>query len=172
MADQEKSRKINNLEKRDSLKELQALDSEADVFRVTNAETGDQMLSAQQWVAIAMLVAGRRQSDIATEIGVTQETLSRWRGNPIYIAALNIATRDAYLCTIGMIRDSASAAIEALRSCLQSKDEKVRLAAALSLIKLHLQLDANAMQLKTTPGRIANDRLRRMQMAELNDLLI
>ncbi len=153
------------------LRAAQVLDSEADVFATLNADTGAAVLTAQQWQAINLLIIGKRQSEIAQELDVTQETLSRWKASPVYVAALNMAVRDCHAATIGQVRDIASEAVDALRGCLQSADERVRLSAALALVKLHLQLDATAPALPTTPASIANERLKQLRSTELDRLL-
>lgn len=131
------------------------LDTEADVYR---EELG---LTAQQWQAVALLVAGKKQVDIAEELGVTQETVSRWRSGPLFAAALNLAIRDAYAGTIGQVRGLVTEAVAALRESLYSEDERVRMAAALAVLRLHLQLDASAPALPGTPADIARDMKRK-----------
>lgn len=127
------------------------LDAEADVYR-PEEEAG---LTAQQWQAVQLLVAGARQVEIAKTIGVTQETVSRWRNNPMFAAALNLAVRDAYAATIGEVRGLVSDAISALKQCIYSEDERLRLSAALAVLRLHLQLDGAAPTLPATPADIA-----------------
>lgn len=107
------------------------------------------------WQAIQLLVAGRRGIDVAEELAVTQETVSRWRASPVFAAALNMALRDSYMSTIGAIRDARTDAVDVLRSLLASEDERVRMAAALAILRLHLQLDAGALQLPCTPAGVA-----------------
>ena len=127
------------------------LDTEADVYRAEE-EAG---LTAQQWQAVTLLVAGARQVEIAKTLGVTQETVSRWRNNPMFAAALNLAVRDAYAATIGEVRGLVSDAIAALKQCIYSEDERLRLSAALAVLRLHLQLDGAAPNLPATPADIA-----------------
>lgn len=127
------------------------LDSETDVYRPEE----DAGLTAQQWQAVGLLVAGKRQVEIAQELGVTQETVSRWRNGPLFAAALNLAVRDAYAATIGEVRGLVRDATAALRESLYSEDERLRLSAALAVLRLHLQLDSGAPGLPTTPADIA-----------------
>jgi hypothetical protein len=172
MARQRISTDANELDTRNLLHQTQKLDSESDVFRIMNEETGATALSPQQWQAIGLLVAGKRQADIAREIDVSEETLSRWRNSPIYAAALNQAVRDSYSSTIGLVRDAVADAVMAIRGCLQSEDDRVRLAAALALVKMHITLDAPALELPTTPAQIADVRLRSLRDTELDRLLL
>ena len=141
------------------------LDAESDIFR-PEEEAG---LSAQQWQAIALLVAGKKGVDVAQGIGVTPETVSRWRGNPLFAAAFNCELRDTYAATIGAVRGLKEDAIEALRQCLYSEDDKTRMSAALAVLRLHLQLDSGALSLPTTPAQVAGAQ---QQKALLDSLFI
>jgi transposase-like protein len=172
MARQKMSTEVNELDTRNLLHQVQKLDSEADVHAIMNPETGLTVLLPQQWQAIGLLVAGKRQAEIATEIGVSQETLSRWRNSPVYMAALNQAIRDCYAGTVGLVRNVVVDAVEAIKGCLQSEDDRVRLSAAVTLIKLHLQLDGTALELPTTPAQIADQRLQHMRSVEIDRLLL
>ncbi len=154
------------------LRTAQTLESEADVFTIMNEQTGAAVLSPLQWQAIGLLVAGKRQADIAREIDVSEESLSRWRNSPIYAAALNQAVRDSYSSTIGLVRDAVADAVMAIRGCLQSEDDRVRLAAALALVKMHITLDAPALELPTTPAQIAGERLKQLRNTELDRVLL
>ena len=117
-----------------------------------NEERG---LTAQQWQAVSLLVAGRRQVDVAQELGVTEETVSRWKALPTFTAALNMGVRDAYEGTLGKVRTVAQDALDVLQELLKSKDERVRLSAALSMLRLHVQLSANVYALPVAPADIA-----------------
>ena len=134
--------------KRAVIENASRLDAESDVY----SEDG---LTAQQWQAVALLTSGLRAVDVAQQVGVTQETISRWRATPVFMAAYNQSVRDAYSATIGQVRDIAAEAIQTLRESLQSKDERVRLSAALAVLRVRFQLDAGALAAPTTPAAIA-----------------
>lgn len=138
------------------MKEMFALDDEADCYR-----EGDNGLTAQQWQAISLLVIGKKQVDVAHELGITQETLSRWKGNPVFVAALNVAVRDCYMATVGEVRDLARDAVSALRDILDSDDDRLRLSAALAVLRLHMKLDEGAPLQPVTPGDVARQRVDR-----------
>ena len=139
------------------------LDTEADVYRAEE-EAG---LTAQQWQAVALLVAGKRGVEVAEALGVTQETVSRWRNSPMFAAALNQALRDAYSASIGEIRSLVKDAVAGLRQCLRSEDEKILQTTCMGILRLHLELDSTAPSLPVTPADIA----RKVQMKDFNDAM-
>jgi hypothetical protein len=143
------------------------LDSEADVYRSEE----DAGLTAQQWQAVAMLVAGKKQVDVAEALGLTQETVSRWRNSPIFAAAVNAGIRESYTAVIGEVRDASTDAVKVLRECMQSEDEKLRLSAALATLRLRVQLDTTALTLPATPADVARESMQRRNMAMLNDAI-
>src|SRR5690606_12885268 len=87
------------------------LDKEADVF----TDEADAGLTAQQWQAIAMLAGGARQIEVATQLDVRQETVSRWKYDPRFVAALNLAIREHYAAIEGIVRSAAAEAVDVLR---------------------------------------------------------
>lgn len=133
---------------------------------------GENGLTAQQWQAVSLLVAGRRQVDVAQELNVTEETLSRWKALPTFSAALNASVRDAYESNLGTVRESAREALDVLRDLLKSQDEKVRLQAALSVVRLHLDLSQNVTSLPVSPADVARGRLQAAQTQALLDSFI
>ncbi len=146
--------------------EALALTIETDIYRE------DAGLTAQQWQAVALLVAGTKQLDVASALGVTQETVSRWRHSPVFVAALNAGIRDSYVSVIGEVRDASTDAIRVLRETMQSEDERLRLMAALATLRLRVQLDVTALTLPTSPADLARESLRRRQFNELDDVIL
>lgn len=132
----------------------------------------EEALTAQQWQAVALLVAGKKQKDVAETVGVTQETVSRWRTTPVFAAALNGAVRDSYTATVGEVRGAAADAVAVLRECLRADDQRLRLSAALSILRLHVQLDATAQALPVTPADVNRDSRRRAQDALHADIVL
>lgn len=129
-------------------------------------------LSAQQWQAIAQLVSGRRQRDIAQDLSVTEETLSRWKNSPLFAAALNVAIKESYDATVGDMRDAARDAVGVLRDTMRSSDEKLRLQAALAVLRLSLHLDASVGSLATSPADIARGELKERRVNLLDECLL
>ena len=157
-----------NLEREDLYPEALALKSETDVYRAEE----DAGLSATQWQALSMLLAGKKQLDVATALGITQSTVSRWRHSPVFAAALNIAVRDCYISAVAELRDASTDALLVLRECMQSNDPRVRVTAAVAILRLRLKLDASVLQLPTSPADIACESLRRRSSNDLDDMLI
>jgi len=136
------------------------VDDEAAAF----APEDEAGLTAQQWRAVQLLVSGMRQVDVANELDMAQETLSRWRSQPMFAAALNATIKDCWRTTVDEVRQVASEAVDVLRSCLKSGDDKVRLRAALAVLDLHQRLHADIDELPVTPADVA--RQQRRQQAE------
>lgn len=153
---QEKSNYVNEYT---IAKAAQQLNTEAHIFAVLG-EDGEEAppLTPQQWQAIGLLVSGRRQVDIAEELDIAPETLSRWKAQPVFAAALNLALRESYAATLGELRDARSEAVGVLRGLLESEDERTKLAAAKSILSVGLQVDAGALALPTTPAEVARRR--------------
>ena len=144
-----------------------ALDVEADALT-------DEALSEQQRQAVIMLASGKRGVEVAAELGVTQETVSRWRNSPTFAAAVNQLLRDATSATIADIRSAAGDAVAVVTDIMHnSPDDKTRLAAALSILRVHLQVDAgNVGDLPTTPAAIARAELQQRRVNSLDDMLL
>ena len=140
------------------------LDAEADVYR-PEEEAG---LSAQQWQAIALLVAGKRGVDVAEELGCAAETISRWRSNPLFAAAYNATLRDIRTSHVAEVRSLMGEALQVIRQrLLYSEDDRVCLSACMAVMRLGLQVEPDVQQLPTTPADIA----RQIQRKDFNDAM-
>ncbi len=156
------------LSRENVLRVAMTLKDEADVYR----EEEDAGLTAQQWQAINMIVSGMRHVEIAEELGVRPETLSRWKNDVRYQAALNLAIRENYAAVAGKVRDAASEAVDILRELLDNGDPRVRLSAALSVLRLHGNYGEGVEKLPTTPADVARRELTNRRTDELADLFI
>ena len=112
-------------------------------------------LTGQQWQAIALLVAGKRQTEIAGELDITAPTISRWKADPVFQAMLNLAVQESFMAVVGKTRAAATMAIDTVIALAQSAtDEKTRLSAALQLLRLHSAYDAGAPTLPTSAAEV------------------
>lgn len=142
------------------------LDTEADAI-------ADEALSEQQRQAVVMLASGKRGVEVAAELGITQETVSRWRNSPTFAAAVNQLLREVHAGTIADIRSAAGDAVAVLTDIMHnSPDDKTRLSAAMAVLRTSLQLDASIAELPTTPAAIARIELRQRRADGFDDLML
>ena len=128
-------------------------------------------LTGQQWQCIALLVAGKRQTEIAGELDITAPTISRWKADPVFQAMLNLAVQESFMAVVGKTRAAATMAIDTVISLAQSAtDERTRLSAALQLLRLHSLYDVDAQSLPTSVGVIAHNQRQAKTAREIADL--
>ena len=144
------------------------LDREEHIF----ADEADAGLTAQQWQAIAMLAGGARQIDVATQLDVRQETVSRWKTDVRFQAALNLAVKEHYAAIEGIVRSAASEAVDVLRETMKSDDPRLRLSAALSVLRLHTGYTVDVSSLPTTPADVAREEMHERDRKARQDLFI
>lgn len=159
--DQEKSRDR-------VLRTALVLDSEVDLF----APEDEAGFTAQQWQAIAMLAGGARQIDVATQLGVRQETVSRWKTDVRFVAALNLAVREHYASIEGTVRSAAHEAVDVLRETMKSDDPRLRLSAALNVLRLHSGYTVDVSQLPSTPADVARAEMAEREAKARQDLFL
>lgn len=89
-------------------------------------------LSAKQQKAVLLSVQGMSQRDIAQELEVTPETVSRWQNRPDFSAAKNSLLEEARASTASKLRTLAEKAVETLEQLLEAKDtsDSVKLSTA------------------------------------------
>ena len=94
-------------------------------------------LSGQQEQIVALLLTGSTQRDAAATVGVAEETVSRWvNHDPDFIATMNARRVDVWRGNVDRLRALTSKAIETIETVLeQSPDERVRLAAAVAVLR-------------------------------------
>lgn len=95
-------------------------------------------LSPQQQQAALLLVEGRKQGEIAEEMGIAPETLSRWKAEPGFRAELNrllLAMREA---SINRIRSLQATALQTIEDVMTNSEApaKDRLAAAFRILDI------------------------------------
>jgi hypothetical protein len=94
-------------------------------------------LTDQQREGARLAAAGWRGVDIAEHLGVAQETVSRWRKKPEYVAAIEAILSEARLEVAGRMADLTDKALDVIEDTLDYKyDRRVKLRAAIALLQL------------------------------------
>lgn len=141
-----------------------AMRDEADIYT-------EAALSAQQWQAVAMLAAGQRVAEVADALGVARETVSRWRSSPVFTAAYNVTVREMHAETVGDLRSAAGEAVAVLRGLLGAESERVRLSAAVGVLRLVAEMAGGSESLPVTPAAVAEAEVERRRLAAYAELL-
>ena len=94
-----------------------------------------ESFNAQQQQTLGLLATGLRIEEIAETLGVHRSTIWRWRQDPEFIARWNQILTDTREEQTRSLLELQQEAIEALRVCLRSENEMVRLRASLSVLE-------------------------------------
>jgi DNA-binding CsgD family transcriptional regulator len=93
-------------------------------------------LSIEQENALAFLILGKTDAEVAAAVGVTRQTVNGWRNhNAEFIAALNRQRAELWEGHRDALRSLAGRAVEVLQASLDSKNPSHRLAAAVHILK-------------------------------------
>ena len=102
-------------------------------------------LSIQQKNAIDLLLTGKNDRQVAEFVGVERVTVNNWRNRkPEFIDELNRRRHELFEGEMDRLRSLISSSVDALTECINSTDERVKLTAANSLLKL-LGLDRHPL---------------------------
>ncbi len=94
-------------------------------------------LSDQQREGARLAAAGWRGVDIADHLGVAQETVSRWRQKPEYIAAVEAILSEARSETVGRLAELTDKALDVMDEMLEYRyDKSLKLRAAVALLQI------------------------------------
>ena len=94
--------------------------------------------------AIVALVAGRKPSVVAEEVGVTARQLRRWRTeNPAFVSALTRAQAEAYSEARERVAGMLDAALDAVAEVLADKSAPAAVRVRCAEIIMARTLDAN-----------------------------
>ena len=94
-------------------------------------------LTVQQQNAIDLLLTGKNDRQVAECVGVERVTVNGWRNRkPEFIDELNRRRHELFAGEMDRLRSLISASVDALTECINSPDERVKLTAANSLLKL------------------------------------
>ena len=94
-----------------------------------------ESLNAQQQQTLGLLTTGLRIEEIAETLGVHRSTIWRWRQEPEFVAQWNQILVDTREEQTRSLLELQQEAIEALRGCLLSENDMVRLRASLSVLE-------------------------------------
>ena len=93
-------------------------------------------LTPQQETAINLILAGKTDTEVAQTIGKSRSTVNIWRNHdPLFIATLNDRRQQVWDGQLNRLNTLAAEAVDALQDGLHDTDIKVRLAAAVHILK-------------------------------------
>lgn len=94
-------------------------------------------LTPDQAAALDLLLAGQTITAAAATVGVTRETVSRWRNNdPAFQAAYNAALQSVYDAGQARLLEARGKALDRLAALVDSTDEATALKAAAALLRV------------------------------------
>ncbi len=94
-------------------------------------------LSIQQRNAIDLFLTGKNDRQVAEFVGVERVTVNNWRNRkPEFIDELNRRRCELFESEMNRLRSLITSSVEALSECINSRDERIKLAAATTLLKL------------------------------------
>jgi len=124
-------------------------------------------LSDQQRQCIGMMLQGMAQVDIACELDIAQETISRWKQSPSFLAVLNQGRLDSYQAVTERLRSLATKAVDVLAEELASDHRPARVEAAKFILRA-VDLADLPVDTRTDPTVIAADYAKEQQLAALS----
>ena len=93
-------------------------------------------MSVAQENAIDLLVAGKSDREVAETVDVNRSTVNQWRNHdPLFVAELNARRKEIWGSQCERLRNLVKQAVDVLEEGLNSEDEKVRLNAAIHILK-------------------------------------
>ena len=89
-------------------------------------------LTDKQRLAITLLVQGQTDVEVGEAVGVTRETVNRWRnGDDVFKVALNAARVQVWQGALGRLRALVGDAVTVLEGSVRSEKADVRVAVAI-----------------------------------------
>jgi DNA-binding CsgD family transcriptional regulator/glutaredoxin len=92
-------------------------------------------LTPEQLNAIDLLILGKTDKEVAETIGIGRNTISKWYKNAFFIAELNVKREELWVDSKLRLRALASEAVNVLTNGLKSSDEKIKITAAVHILK-------------------------------------
>lgn len=93
-------------------------------------------LTDQQLLVLDGMLAGQKQVDLAETVGVTPETISRWKRDPVFQAEHNRRRREVSSLASERLRRLQLDALDVLADMLTARTQKDRYNAAMALLNL------------------------------------
>ena len=87
-------------------------------------------INARQQAAVVALASGQAVGAVADLVGVHPKTVSRWRSDPAFVAALRAVQHDAMERVLGGLLEQSVDVVSAVGDGLGDSDNSVRLRAA------------------------------------------
>ncbi|MEC7164545.1 MAG: phBC6A51 family helix-turn-helix protein [SAR324 cluster bacterium] len=109
---------------------------------------------------------GKWVEEIAEQIGVHRSTIWRWRQDPEFIAQWNQILTDTREEQTRSLLELQQEAIEALRGCLRSENDVVRLRASLSVLEKVASLKVGS----TDAEEVQRDRIQAVKIRRMCDI--
>jgi DNA-binding NarL/FixJ family response regulator len=91
-------------------------------------------LTPKQTRAVAALLTGKKLSDVAAELGISERTLRAWRQLPGFVAALRAGRQEILDATLGVLLQQAPKAALTLFTLQDCDEPTVRARAALGVL--------------------------------------
>jgi len=92
-------------------------------------------LTPEQLNAIDLLILGKTDREVAEEVGVRRETVTKWHKNPFFSAELSVRREELWVDAKLRLKALAHEAVNVLNRGLSSADEKVAITAAVHILK-------------------------------------
>jgi len=128
-----------------------------------------ELLSEKQLLAVGWLVQGLSDGDVAEKVGVTRETVNRWRnGDDAFKVALNAARLDVWLDAHNKLRAVVCDAVTVLEGSLRCEAPDVKV--ALAVLRLAGVKDIGRPDGAVTLEELENERRRDEMMRLLSSV--
>tara|TARA_E500000178_G_scaffold338602_1_gene379106 strand:- start:90 stop:470 length:381 start_codon:yes stop_codon:yes gene_type:complete len=125
-----------------------------------------ESLNAQQQQTLGLLTTGLRIEEIAETLGVHRSTIWRWRQEPEFVAQWNQILVDTREEQTRSLLELQQEAIEALRGCLLSENDMVRLRASLSVLEKVESLSVGS----TDAEEVQRDRIQAVKIRRMCEI--
>ena len=126
-----------------------------EVRYTTKSHPLPSQLTPQQETAIDLILAGQNDREVAEAVGKSRSTINVWRNrDPLFMATLNDRRQQVRGSQLSRLNTLVSDAVDVLQEGLHDEDIKVRIAAAVHILK------ATGIYGASTPGT-EEDRSRR-----------